>query len=160
LLIRNAEYEPAVVSRGVMKKAALILFGVLVALAAGMMYGVWRASQEPVTHTPGPLETARVQLHAEIEEAKKTEAAAEKQDWDSPDRLRALIQGHEQRIDKLKDNKEAAEIVAYDRDAVDRLEKRIAQIAEEEAAKAEAAKEAAQEAAREARAAAQQVQEP
>ena len=56
---------------------------------------------------------------------------------------RGLIQGHQQRIDRLKDNQEAAEIVAYDRDAVDRLEKRIAQIAEEEAAKAEAAEAAA-----------------
>jgi hypothetical protein len=143
-----------------MKRIVSITCGTFVLLAVVLMISVQRASQEPVTHTPGPLETARVQLHAELEEAKKTEAAAEKQDWDSPDRLRALIQGHEQRIDKLKDNKEAAEIVAYDRDAVDRLEKRIAQIAEEEAAKAEAAKEAAQEAAREARAAAQQVQEP
>jgi len=127
-----------------------------VVLATAMVYGVWRASQEPVTHTPGPLETARVHLHAQLEEAKNTEAAAEKQHWDSPDGLRALIQGHEQRIDRLKNNKEAAEVVAYDRDAIDRLEKRIAQIAEEEAAKAEAQKEAAQEAATQAAQQAQQ----
>jgi len=133
-----------------MKKIVAITCGTLVLLAVGMIYSVWRASQEPVTQTPGPLETGRMQLHAQLGEAKKSEAAAEKQDWDSPDRLRALIQGHEQRIEKLKDNKEAAEIVAYDRDAVDRLEKRIAQIAEEEAARAEAAREAAQESAQQA----------
>lgn len=131
-----------------MKRVVAITCGTLVLFAAGLMYSVWRASQEPVTHTPGPVEAGRVQLHAQFENAKKTEAAAEKQDWDSPEKLHAMIQGHEQRIEKLKDNKEAAEIVAYDRDAVDRLEKRIAQISEEETAKAEAAKEAAKEQAR------------
>jgi hypothetical protein len=60
------------------------------------------------------------------------------------------MQGHEQRIEKLKGNTAAGEIVAYDREAIDRLEKRIAQIAEQEAAKAEAAQEAAKQAAREA----------
>ena len=133
-----------------MKRIVAITCGTLVLLAVGMVYSVWRASQEPVTHTPGPLETGRIQLHAQLEDAKKTETVAEKQDWDSPDRLRALIQGHEQRIEKLKDNKEAAEIVAYDRDAADRLEKRIAQIAEEESARTEAAKEAAQQSAQQA----------
>ena len=115
----------------------------MVLLAFALMYNVWRESREPVTGTPGPLETGRAQLHAQLVEAKKTEGDAEREAWNSPARLRGLIQGHQQRIDRLKDNREAAEIVAYDRDAVDRLEKRIAQIAEEEAAKAEAAKEAA-----------------
>ena len=160
MLIRDAEYAPAGVPRGAMKRAVLIFVGALVLLAAGLMYSVWRESQAPVTHTPGPLEIGRSQLHAQLEEAKKTEAAAEKQDWNSPEQLRGLIQGHEQRIERLKDNKEAAEIVAYDRDAVDRLEKRISQIAEEEAAKAEAAKEAAREAAQAAKQAAQQAQQP
>ena len=133
-----------------MKRIVAITCGTLVLFAVGLMYTVWRASQEPLTHTPSPVEVGRVQLHAQLEDAKKTEAAAEKQDWDSPEKLRAMIQGHEQRIEKLKDNKEAAEIVAYDRDAVDRLEKRITQIAEQEAAKQKAAEEAAKEAAREA----------
>jgi hypothetical protein len=57
---------------------------------------------------------------------------------------------------KLKDNAAAAEIIAYDREAIDRLEKRIAQIAEEEAAKAEAAQEAAKQAAKQAAREAQQ----
>ena len=116
----------------------------LALLGVAMMVSVWHASQEPVTRMPGPLETGRTQLHEKLAEAKKTEGQAEQQAWNSPTQLRALIQGHEQRIEKLKDNKEAADIVAYDRDAVDRLEKRIAQIAEQQAAKAEAAK-AAQE---------------
>jgi hypothetical protein len=131
-----------------MKRIVAITCGTLVLLAVGLMVSVWRASQEPVMPTPGPVETGRTQLHAQLDEARKTEAAAEKQDWDSSDKLRAMLQGHEQRIEKLKDNKEAAEIVAYDHDAVDRLEKRLAQIAEVEAAKAEAAKEAAKEQAR------------
>ena len=156
LLIRHAEDAPASVSRGAMKRAVFIIFGTLVLLAVAMMYSVWRESQEPVTRTPGPLETGRAQLQAQLEEAKKTEAAAEKQNWDSPEHLRALIQGHEQRIEKLKDNKQAAEIVVYDRDAVDRLENRISQIAEEQAAKAEAAKEAAEQAAKQAAQRAQQ----
>jgi hypothetical protein len=121
-----------------MKRMVAIGLGVLVLLAAAMMYNVWRASQEPVAHTPGPLETGRTQLHAQLEEAKKVEAQAERQDWDSPRDLRALVQGHEQRIEKLKDNTQAAEIVAYDRDAISRLEKRITELAEQQAAKAAA----------------------
>lgn len=125
------------------------IFGIgitaLVLFAIAMLYSVWRESQAPITHTPGPLETGRAQLHAQLEEARKNESAAEQQGWNSPERLRAMIEGHEQRIARLKDNKEAGEIVAYDRDSVARLEKRIVQIAEEQAAKAEAAKQAAAE---------------
>ena len=134
-----------------MKRIFLISFGVVFLLAIAMMYSVWRGSQEPVTHTPGPLENGRTQLYSQLEQAKKTEGQAEQQNWNSPERLRGLIDGHQQRVEKLKDNKEAAEIVAYDRAAIDRLEKRIAQIAEAEAAKAEAEKEAAKHAAEEAR---------
>jgi hypothetical protein len=133
-----------------MKRLVGIGIGLLVLLAIGMVYSVWRASQEPVTRTPGPLESGRTQLGAQLEQAKATESAAEKQNWNSPAQLRALIEGHQQRLEKLKDNKEAAEIVAYDRDAIDRLDKRIAQIAEQEAARAEAAKEAAKRAVQEA----------
>jgi len=132
-----------------MKRIVAITCGTLVLLAVGMVVSIWRANQEPVTHTPGLVETGRAQLHAQLEEAKKTEAAEEKHDWDSSERLRVLVQGHEQRIEKLKDNKEATEIVAYDRDAIDRLGKRIAQVQDEEAARAQAAKEAAERAAQE-----------
>jgi hypothetical protein len=127
-----------------MKRVLLIGFGVLALLMVAMMVSVYHATQEPVTKTPGPLEAGRAQLHEKLAEAKKTEGQAEQQAWNSPAQLRALMEGHQQRIEKLKDNKEAADIVAYDRDAVDRLEKRIAQIAEEQAAKAQAAKQAAQ----------------
>lgn len=134
-----------------MRRVLAIAAGVLVLFAVAMIYNVWHSAHDPVTRTPGPLETGRAQLHAQLETAKKTEAQAEEQDWNSPAELQALIQGHKKRIEKLKDNKEAAEIIAYDYDAIDRLEKRTAQLAEEEAAKAEAAKaEAAEQAAREA----------
>ena len=125
-----------------MKRIVAIVIGFVVLFVIAMMTSVYRASQQPVTHTPGPLETGRTQLRTQLEQARNTEAQDEKQDWDSPLALHALVQAHEQRIEKLKDNKEAGEIVAYDRDAIDRLQKRIAQIAEQEAAKAEAAKEA------------------
>jgi hypothetical protein len=133
-----------------MKRFFVISFAVVVVLAFAMMYTVWKASQEPVTHTPSPVETGRAQLHAQLEQAKKTEGQDEQQNWNAPGQLRALIDGHKQRIEKLKGNKEAAEIVAYDREAIERLEKRIAQIAEEEAAKAAAQKEVARQAAAEA----------
>ncbi len=120
-----------------MKRIFAIVLGLLALFAATMMYGVWRESQERVSSTPGPLEMGRAQLHAQLGDARKVETQAEKQDWNSPADLRHLIQGHEQRIEKLKDNIEAQEIVAYDRDAVDRLQKRIAALAEQQAAKAE-----------------------
>jgi hypothetical protein len=123
-----------------MKRFIAIGIGVVVLLAIAMTASVWRASQEPVTRTPGPLETGRKELHAQLEQARETESAVEKQRWDSPGQLRALIEGHQQRIEKLKDNKEAAGIVAYDREAIERLQKRTAQIAEQEVARAEAAK--------------------
>jgi ABC-type lipoprotein release transport system permease subunit len=119
-----------------MKRIVAIVLGVLVLLAAAMMLSVWRASQEPVAHTPGPLEIGRTELRAQLDDAKKIEAQTEQQDWNSTANLRALVQGHEQRIAKLKDKSQAAEIVAYDRDAVTRLEKRITELAEQQAAKA------------------------
>jgi ABC-type lipoprotein release transport system permease subunit len=119
-----------------MKRIVAIVLGVLVLLAAAMMLSVWRASQEPVAHTPGPLEIGQTELRAQLEDAKKIEAQTEQQDWNSTASLHVLIQGHEQRIAKLKDNSQAAEIVAYDRQAITRLEKRITELAEQQAAKA------------------------
>jgi hypothetical protein len=132
-----------------MKRIVVIAIGTLALFAVGLMYTVWRASQESVTRTPGPLETGRAQLQAQLQQAEKSEGAAERQNWNSPGQLRALVQGHELRIEKLKSNKEAAEILAYDRDSIVRLQKRIAEIAQEEAAKAQAAQEAAKRAAEE-----------
>ncbi len=119
-----------------MKKTFAIVLGLLALFAATVTYGVWRESQAPVSSAPGPLAMGRAQLHAQLEDAKKLETQVEQQDWNSQTDLRRLIQGHEQRIEKLKDNAEAKEIVAYDRDAVDRLQKRIAALAEQQAAKA------------------------
>jgi DNA repair exonuclease SbcCD ATPase subunit len=130
-----------------MKRILSISFGIVVVLAFAMLYTVWKASQEPVTHTPSAVETGRAQLHAQLEQAKKVEGQAEKQNWNAPAPLRAMVDGHKQRIEKLKDNKETAEILAYDRDAIERLEKRIVAIAQEEAAQAAAQKEAARQAA-------------
>ena len=119
-----------------MKRIFAILLAILALFAAAMTYGVWRETQEPVSSAPGPLEMGRAQLRAQLEDARKVETEVEKRDWNSPTDLRRLIQGHEQRIEKLKDNPEAKEILAYDRDAVDRLQKRIAELAEQQAAKA------------------------
>ena len=119
-----------------MKRIFAIVLGLLALFAATMTYGVWREAQEPVSSPPGPLEMGRAQLHAQLEDARKLETEVEKQDWNSPTDLRRLIKGHEQRIERLKDNTEAKEILAYDRDAVDRLQKRIAELAEQQAARA------------------------
>ena len=119
-----------------MKRIFAIAVGLLALFVAAMTYGVWRESQEPVSSPPGPLEVGRAQLHAQLEDARKLETEVEKRGWNSPADLRRLIQGHQQRIEKLKDNTEAKEILAYDRDAVDRLQKRIAELAEQQAAKA------------------------
>lgn len=119
-----------------MKKFLAIAVGVLALLASAMIYNVWRGSQEPVTKTPGPLETGRAQLRQQLDEAQKTEAQVEKQDWDSAVSLRRLISGHQQRIEKLKGNTEAGEILAYDQAAIERLEKRIVDLAAQEAARA------------------------
>jgi hypothetical protein len=119
-----------------MKRIFAIVLGFLALFAGAMMYGVWRESLEPVSSPPGPLETGRAQLHGQLEDAKKLETQVEQQGWNSSADLRRLIQGHEQRIEKLKDNPEAKEIVTYDREAVDRLQKRIAELAEQQAARA------------------------
>jgi hypothetical protein len=125
-----------------MKRIFAIVLGLLVLFAGALMYGVWRESLAPVSSPPGPLEVGRAQLHAQLDDARKVETQVEQQAWNSAVDLRRLIQGHEQRIEKLKDNPEAKEILAYDRDSVDRLQKRIAELAEQQAA---AAKEAEQE---------------
>jgi hypothetical protein len=119
-----------------MKRIFAIVLGFLALFAGAMMYGVWRESQESVSSPPGPLETGRAQLHGQLDDAKKIETQVEQQAWNSSADLRRLIQGHEQRIEKLKDNPEAKEILAYDHDAVDRLQNRIAELAEQQAARA------------------------
>lgn len=115
-------------------KIAAIIFGALVLVAACVGYGVWRGSQEPVANPAGPVEEGRGKLHAQLEEARKIESQAERQDWNSAADLRAMVKGHQQRIEKLAGNTEAAEILAYDRDAINRLQKRITELAAQQAA--------------------------
>jgi len=108
-----------------MKKVVIISLAALALMLAVISYNVWHAFSEPVVATPSPYEIGRQQLHAQFEAAKKREAQFEQQDWNSITPLHNLILAHQQRIDKLTGNKEAAEIIAYDRDALIRLQKRI-----------------------------------
>lgn len=114
-----------------MKKLAIalgmltVLAGVLVAIIS---FGVWRATQETLTPAPSEVQVGRQNLRGQLEEAKKRESQIEKQNWNSGTQLRALIQSHEQRIEKLNGNPEAAEILAYDHDSVTRLQNRINQL--------------------------------
>jgi hypothetical protein len=108
-----------------MKKVVIFSFGFLALLAAVISYIVWHALSAPVVTTPSAYEVGREQLHAQLEAAKKREAQFEQQDWNYITPLHNLILAHQQRIDKLTGNKEAAEIIAYDHDAMIRLQKRI-----------------------------------
>ncbi|HWG19599.1 MAG TPA: hypothetical protein VG225_03650 [Terracidiphilus sp.] len=110
-----------------MKKLALAL-AVLILLAAAICYNVWRADQDPVTATPSPLETGRLQLHNQLLESEQRESEIEQQDWNTVTLLRDLIQAHQQRIDKLAGNTQAGEILAHDRDAIARIQSRIAEL--------------------------------
>jgi len=125
-----------------MKKVVLGL-GVLVAFLFGVVaYNVWRAETAPVVKTPGIVEQGREGLHAKLLAQEQREAQIEKLYWDSPEKLRLLIKSHQDRIDQLKGNDAGAEVVAHDRDAIARLEKRITDIEAEQAAQEKAAEEA------------------
>ena len=125
-----------------MKKVVLGL-GALVAFLFGVVaYNVWRAETAPVVKTPGIVEQGREELHAKLLAQEQREAQIEKLYWDSPEKLRLLIKSHQDRIDQLKGNDAGAEVVAHDRDAIARLEKRITDIEAEQAAQEKAAEEA------------------
>jgi hypothetical protein len=106
-------------------KLLLLALGLIVLLAAVISYNVWRAYSDPVVAQPGAYELGHQHLHDQFEAAKKREAQFEQQDWSSMTLLHNLILAHQQRIDKLAGNKEAAEIVAYDHDAMIRIQARI-----------------------------------
>lgn len=106
-------------------KLLLFVLGFLVLLAAVISYNVWRAFSVPVVVQPGAYELGHQHLHDQLEAAKKREAQFEQQDWNSMTLLHNLILAHQQRIDKLAGNKEAAEILAYDHDAMIRIQARI-----------------------------------
>lgn len=110
-----------------MRKVAIAL-GVLVVLLIVGSYNVWRATEEPVISKPTLVQLGRAQLHSQLVAAEERESKIEKQDWNSPDKLRALIKAHQDRMQKLLGNPQAIEILAYDRAAVDRLQKRIADL--------------------------------
>ena len=110
-----------------MSKVAIAL-GVLVVLLIVGSYNVWRATEEPVLSKPTLLQIGRAQLHAQLLAAEDRESRIEKQDWNTTEKLRALVKAHQDRIEKLQGNPQAAEILAYDRGSVDRLQKRIADL--------------------------------
>jgi len=108
-----------------MKLLVLIVLGFLVLLAAIITFNVWHALSEPIVTTPSAYELGRQRLHDQLEAAKKREAQFERQDWNYITPLHNLILAHQQRIAKLAGNKEAAEILAYDHDAIARIQARI-----------------------------------
>jgi hypothetical protein len=128
-----------------MKQLVFIVLGALAVAPFGIMfYNAWRGETDPVVKPPGIVAQGRMDLHAQLVAAEQREAEIEKTYWDSPARLQVLVKSHQQRIDELKGNDAGAEIVTHDKDAIERLQKRIADIdAEREAeakAKAEQAK--------------------
>lgn len=120
-------------------KKFLFAVGIVALLLGGLAYNVWRASVEPVTANPTLVEQGKTKLRAQLMDAKRSEAEVEKQNWNSPEELNSLIKAHRQRIEELKENSQAGEIVAYDKEAVTRLEKRVAAIEEQRRAAQEAA---------------------
>ena len=124
-------------------KKVVIGLGALVAFLFGVVaYNVWRAETAPVVKTPGIVEQGREELHAKLLAQEQREAQIEKLYWNSPEQLKVLIKSHQERINQLKGNDAGAEVVAHDRDAIARLEKRITDIEAEQAAQEKAAEEA------------------
>jgi predicted ATP-binding protein involved in virulence len=115
-------------------KKIILILGVVAVLAAAMVYNVWHAAQMPVTTPPSLEEQGRQKLHAQLEQSKQNEGQLEKQAWNSIPELRQLIDWHQHRIEQLTGNTQAGEIVAYDRDAIARMEKRIAELIQQEQA--------------------------
>jgi TolA-binding protein len=117
-----------------MKLVALTLLA-LVALAGVIAWTVWRADTAPVTAPLTAVQDGQQHLHAQLQETIQHENEVEKNIWNSMDQLVKLIQWHQRRIDRLSGNSEAAEILAYDRDSITRIQSRINQLAAQEKAK-------------------------
>jgi len=109
-------------------KKFTIGIGILIVLIVFVSYNVWRANEDPVTSPPTLVDLGAQQLHNQLQQAQAREATIEQQDWDSIPLLRGLIQAHQHRIEQLSGNKQAGEILAHDKDAIARLEKRIADL--------------------------------
>ena len=122
-----------------MKKVVVSALCLLAVVLVGIVaYNVWRGETAPVAKTPAAVEQGRANLHNQLAQVEQREAQIEKMDWDSPEKLRVLIQSHQKRIDQLNGNSAGGEIVAHDKEAIARLEKRIADIATEKEAEAKA----------------------
>jgi hypothetical protein len=126
-----------------MRAIGILVVLVFLTLAGITFYNVWRGETDPVTTTPGLVEQGRVDLHEKLVQAEQREAGIEKTYWNSPEKLRVLIKSHRQRMDELNGNNAGAEIVAHDKDAIARLERRIAGIEAAQEAQAEAREEQA-----------------
>ena len=117
-------------------KLLLLALGLLVLLAAIISFNVWHALSEPIVTSPSAYELGRQNLHDQLEAVKKREAVFEQQDWNYMTPLHNLILAHQQRIAKLTGNKEAAEIIAYDHEAIARIQARINELDAKERAQA------------------------
>jgi len=118
-----------------MKKLA-IAGAVFIVVIIAIGFNLSRASLEPLAAAPDPLQVGREKLHGQLLQSEQREAEIEKQDWNSIALLRELISAHQTRIEKMSGNTEAGEIVAHDREAIARLEKRIQELAAAEQEKA------------------------
>src|SRR5215469_6192632 len=114
-----------------MKKLA-IAFAVLILILGIVAYNIWRAYQDPLTTQPTLVELGRQQLHQQLLDSEKREFEIEQADWNSITLLQDLIKAHQTRIDKLTANPQAGEIIAHDKDAIARIQKRIADIEEQQ----------------------------
>lgn len=119
-------------------KKLVLAFAALLLLIGFVSWNVWHAVYEPVTTSPTAIDLGRQQLHNQLEQSKTREADIEKQDWDAISLLRGLIDAHQHRIDQLKDNSQAGEILAHDREAIARLQQRIADLQIQQAQQAAA----------------------
>lgn len=116
-------------------KKLLLAAALLVTVFFAIGFNLSRARREPLVITPDPLQAGRQRLHAQLVQSEQHEAEIEKQDWNSIALLNQLVSAHQERISKLAGDSEAGEIVAHDRDAIERLVKRIHDLAAIEAEK-------------------------
>jgi hypothetical protein len=122
-----------------MKRIVVIaLCGLAVLLVGVIGYNVWRGETTPVVKTPDVVEQGRANLHDQLVQIGEREAQVEKTDWNSAEKLRVLVQSHQKRIEELNGNSAGGEIVAHDKDAIARIEKRIADLGAEQEAAAKA----------------------
>lgn len=136
-----------------LKLIVLTLF-LCLTVAAGattLAWNIWYAQSHTPSAEPGAVERGRQALAAQLADSVKREAEIEKLYWNQPEKLEVLLQSHQQRQEKLEGNTAAGELLAHDKQAIERLQQRIAAIQAAREAQAEAEAEAAKEAALEER---------